>query len=93
MGNNKARQLYEAHLPENFRRPQTDQAVEVFIRDKYERKKYYDKEALDAAPLALLLSLLPSSVFSLYLHYQSICACLVLCRHLRQHQSRKRRKF
>ncbi|XP_042288734.1 stromal membrane-associated protein 1-like isoform X7 [Thunnus thynnus] len=50
MGNNKARQLYEAHLPENFRRPQTDQAVEVFIRDKYERKKYYDKEALDAAP-------------------------------------------
>ncbi|TRY98288.1 hypothetical protein DNTS_034049 [Danionella cerebrum] len=25
MGNTKARQLYEAHLPENFRRPQTDQ--------------------------------------------------------------------
>uniref|UniRef100_A0A673HWY1 Stromal membrane-associated protein 1-like n=1 Tax=Sinocyclocheilus rhinocerous TaxID=307959 RepID=A0A673HWY1_9TELE len=24
MGNTKARQLYEAHLPENFRRPQTD---------------------------------------------------------------------
>ncbi|XP_034040407.1 stromal membrane-associated protein 1-like isoform X3 [Thalassophryne amazonica] len=45
MGNTRARQLYEAHLPENFRRPQTDQAVEVFIRDKYERKKYYDKEA------------------------------------------------
>ncbi|XP_005949476.2 stromal membrane-associated protein 1 [Haplochromis burtoni] len=45
MGNTRARQLYEAHLPENFRRPQTDQAVEVFIRDKYERKKYYNKEA------------------------------------------------
>ncbi|XP_049926916.1 stromal membrane-associated protein 1 isoform X4 [Epinephelus moara] len=50
MGNTRARQLYEAHLPESFRRPQTDQAVEVFIRDKYERKKYYDKEALAAAP-------------------------------------------
>ncbi|KAM7385080.1 hypothetical protein PAMP_001178 [Pampus punctatissimus] len=50
MGNNRAKQLYEAHLPENFRRPQTDQAVEVFIRDKYERKKYFNKEALDAAP-------------------------------------------
>ncbi|KAK2823930.1 hypothetical protein Q5P01_021105 [Channa striata] len=50
MGNTRARQLYEAHLPENFRRPQTDQAVEVFIRDKYERKKYYNREALATAP-------------------------------------------
>ncbi|XP_061766952.1 stromal membrane-associated protein 1 isoform X1 [Nerophis ophidion] len=49
MGNHRAKQLYEAHLPEKFSRPQTDQAVEVFIRDKYERKKYYDKEALAAA--------------------------------------------
>ncbi|XP_059422175.1 stromal membrane-associated protein 1 isoform X5 [Carassius carassius] len=49
MGNTKARQLYEAHLPENFRRPQTDQAVEFFIRDKYERKKYYDKNAVNGA--------------------------------------------
>ncbi|XP_057704006.1 stromal membrane-associated protein 1-like isoform X2 [Corythoichthys intestinalis] len=47
MGNGRAKQIYEAHLPENFSRPQTDQAVEIFIRDKYERKKYYDKEALD----------------------------------------------
>ncbi|KAG7492864.1 hypothetical protein MATL_G00018690 [Megalops atlanticus] len=45
MGNTRARQLYEANLPDNFRRPQTDQAVEFFIRDKYERKKYYDKNA------------------------------------------------
>ncbi|XP_016526695.1 stromal membrane-associated protein 1-like isoform X3 [Poecilia formosa] len=52
MGNTRARQLYEAHLPESFRRPQTDQAVEVFIRDKYERKKYYDQEALAAASKA-----------------------------------------
>uniref|UniRef100_A0A8C4XX95 Small ArfGAP 1 n=1 Tax=Gopherus evgoodei TaxID=1825980 RepID=A0A8C4XX95_9SAUR len=46
MGNTKARILYEANLPENFRRPQTDQAVEFFIRDKYEKKKYYDKNAI-----------------------------------------------
>jgi len=43
MGNTKARQLYEANLPESFRRPQTDQAVEFLIRDKYEKKKYYSK--------------------------------------------------
>lgn len=44
MGNTKARQLYEANLPESFRRPQTDQAVEFFIRDKYEKKKYYSSK-------------------------------------------------
>ncbi|XP_072565663.1 stromal membrane-associated protein 1 [Paramormyrops kingsleyae] len=49
MGNTKARLLYEGHRPENFRRPQTDQAVEFFIRDKYERKKYYDKNALNSS--------------------------------------------
>ncbi|XP_070370715.1 stromal membrane-associated protein 1 isoform X7 [Equus asinus] len=49
MGNTKARLLYEANLPENFRRPQTDQAVEFFIRDKYEKKKYYDKNAIAIA--------------------------------------------
>ncbi|NWJ08395.1 SMAP2 protein, partial [Crypturellus undulatus] len=67
MGNGKANRLYEAYLPENFRRPQTDQhpfapggagelilllrscpprtggAVEGFIRDKYEKKKYMDR--------------------------------------------------
>ncbi|XP_053712404.1 stromal membrane-associated protein 1-like [Synchiropus splendidus] len=43
MGNTRARQLYEANLPESFRRPQTDQAVEFFIRDKYEKKKYYSR--------------------------------------------------
>ncbi|XP_072354488.1 stromal membrane-associated protein 1 isoform X5 [Scyliorhinus torazame] len=45
MGNTKARHLYEANLPEHFRRPQTDQTVEFFIRDKYEKKKYMDKNA------------------------------------------------
>uniref|UniRef100_A0A671L1K7 Stromal membrane-associated protein 1-like n=1 Tax=Sinocyclocheilus anshuiensis TaxID=1608454 RepID=A0A671L1K7_9TELE len=53
MGNTKARQLYEAHLPENFRRPQTDQAVEFFIRDKYERKKYYDKNTVNGAIVSI----------------------------------------
>ncbi|KAM8796144.1 stromal membrane-associated protein 2 [Eudromia elegans] len=43
MGNGKANRLYEAYLPENFRRPQTDQPVEGFIRDKYEKKKYMDR--------------------------------------------------
>ncbi|XP_048209851.1 stromal membrane-associated protein 1 isoform X5 [Perognathus longimembris pacificus] len=52
MGNTKARLLYEANLPENFRRPQTDQAVEFFIRDKYEKKKYYDKNAVAITNIA-----------------------------------------
>ncbi|NXK70000.1 SMAP2 protein, partial [Sylvietta virens] len=59
MGNGKANRLYEAFLPENFRRPQTDQHpfffipweknMELFqpgasfIRDKYEKKKYMDR--------------------------------------------------
>uniref|UniRef100_A0AAR2JVD3 Arf-GAP domain-containing protein n=1 Tax=Pygocentrus nattereri TaxID=42514 RepID=A0AAR2JVD3_PYGNA len=55
MGNTKARQLYEAHLPDNFRRPQTDQAVEFFIRDKYEKKKYYDKNAVNDSVLQTFL--------------------------------------
>ncbi|XP_044277532.1 stromal membrane-associated protein 1 isoform X1 [Varanus komodoensis] len=52
MGNTKARLLYEANLPENFRRPQTDQAVEFFIRDKYEKKKYYDKNAVHVTSMS-----------------------------------------
>lgn len=43
MGNTKARRLYEAFLPECFQRPETDQAAEIFIRDKYDKKKYMDK--------------------------------------------------
>ncbi|XP_058507432.1 stromal membrane-associated protein 1-like isoform X2 [Solea solea] len=52
MGNSRGKQLYEAHLPESFRRPQTDQAVEVFIRDKYERKKYFDEKGLTTPPMS-----------------------------------------
>uniref|UniRef100_H3DPX1 Small ArfGAP 1 n=1 Tax=Tetraodon nigroviridis TaxID=99883 RepID=H3DPX1_TETNG len=49
MGNTKARQLYEANLPDSFRRPQTDQAVEFFIRDKYEKKKYYSEKVTNGS--------------------------------------------
>ncbi|XP_037546170.1 stromal membrane-associated protein 1 [Nematolebias whitei] len=49
MGNTRARRLYEANLPDNFRRPQTDQAVEYLIRDKYEKKKYYNKSAINGS--------------------------------------------
>lgn len=40
MGNSKGRTVYEASLPEDFRRPQTDSAVEAFVRQKYEKKKF-----------------------------------------------------
>ncbi|KAM9384059.1 stromal membrane-associated protein 2 isoform 2-T2 [Pholidichthys leucotaenia] len=43
LGNAKAKRLYEAFLPECFQRPETDQAAEIFIRDKYDKKKYMDK--------------------------------------------------
>uniref|UniRef100_A0A8D3CX22 Arf-GAP domain-containing protein n=1 Tax=Scophthalmus maximus TaxID=52904 RepID=A0A8D3CX22_SCOMX len=43
MGNTKAKRLYEAFLPECYQRPETDQSAEIFIRDKYDRKKYMDK--------------------------------------------------
>lgn len=44
MGNSRARAVYEANLPDNFRRPQTDSSLEAFIRAKYEQKKYIAKE-------------------------------------------------
>lgn len=31
MGNTRAKHLYEAHLPENFRRPQTDQYPSLVV--------------------------------------------------------------
>ncbi|XP_055342984.1 stromal membrane-associated protein 1-like [Paramacrobiotus metropolitanus] len=45
MGNAAAAAKYEASLPENLRfsRPETDNVLEKFIRDKYERKLYLDK--------------------------------------------------
>ena len=40
MGNAKAKAVYEAELPDVFRRPQTDQALEHFIRAKYDAKRF-----------------------------------------------------
>lgn len=44
MGNSRARAVYEANLPDNHRRPQSDSALETFIRAKYEHKKYIASE-------------------------------------------------
>ncbi|CAG0881392.1 unnamed protein product [Cyprideis torosa] len=44
MGNSRARAVYEANLPDAFRRPSTDSGMESFIRAKYELKKYIAKE-------------------------------------------------
>ena len=45
MGNSKARAVYEANLPDGYRRPaQNDQAMEAFIRQKYEKRKYIAAE-------------------------------------------------
>jgi len=44
MGNNRARAVYEANLPQGFRRPQTDSALEAFIRAKYEQRKWLAKD-------------------------------------------------
>lgn len=40
MGNAKAKAIYEAELPRDYRRPQTEQQLEMFIRAKYEHKRY-----------------------------------------------------
>uniref|UniRef100_A0A8R1TSM2 Arf-GAP domain-containing protein n=1 Tax=Onchocerca volvulus TaxID=6282 RepID=A0A8R1TSM2_ONCVO len=59
MGNKMARRVYEAELPEHFRRPQTDSALESFIRAKYEQKRYILKDwsppSLDVNDLPLPL--------------------------------------
>lgn len=50
MGNSRARAIYEANLPADFRRPQTDAALETFIRAKYEHKKYIATDYVDPGP-------------------------------------------
>lgn len=44
MGNSRARAVYEANLPDSFRRPQNEGQLENFIRAKYEHKKYIARE-------------------------------------------------
>ncbi|KAK9891043.1 hypothetical protein WA026_013371 [Henosepilachna vigintioctopunctata] len=50
MGNSRARAVYEANLPDNFRRPQNDSNLETFIRAKYEQKKYIAREWVPPPP-------------------------------------------
>lgn len=50
MGNSKARAVYEANLPDGFKRPTTDPQLETFIRSKYEQKKYLAKEWVQPQP-------------------------------------------
>lgn len=50
MGNKRARGIYEANLPDDFRRPQTDIALESFIRSKYEHRKYISPDYKDPGP-------------------------------------------
>lgn len=52
MGNRRARKIYEANLPDDFRRPRTDTALESFIRAKYEHKRYIDQDYVDPGPPA-----------------------------------------
>lgn len=40
MGNAKSKAVYESELPQMFRRPQSDQTLEAFIRAKYETRRY-----------------------------------------------------
>ena len=50
MGNSKGRAVYEANLPNDYRRPTSDQAMEAFIRQKYEKKKYIAAEWTNPKP-------------------------------------------
>lgn len=48
IGNSVGKAVYEASLPDHFRRPQTDSALEAFIRGKYEHKRYMMKDYVPA---------------------------------------------
>ncbi|CAG5132170.1 unnamed protein product [Candidula unifasciata] len=50
MGNSRGRAVYEANIPDGFRRPQTDSSLEAFIRSKYEQKKYIAREWIPPQP-------------------------------------------
>lgn len=58
MGNSKARAVYEANLPDHYKRPSSsDSAMEQFIRAKYEHKKYIAKEWVPSKPRSVPVSL------------------------------------
>jgi stromal membrane-associated protein len=57
IGNSRGRAVYEANIPDNFRRPQTDSGLESLIRAKYEQKKYIASEWVPPKPKATSLRL------------------------------------
>lgn len=61
MGNSRARAVYEANLPDNFRRPQSEGNLESFIRAKYEHKKFIAREWV--APALPKVSYNDSSIY------------------------------
>jgi len=50
MGNSRGRAVYEASVPDDFKRPNSDSALEQFIRAKYEKKKYIMKDWVATKP-------------------------------------------
>jgi len=48
MGNGRAREIYEANVPENYRRPNENDTYELeqWIRAKYDRKEFMKKDGL-----------------------------------------------
>jgi len=50
MGNSRGRAVYEAGVPDHFKRPTSDSGLEQFIRAKYEKKKYIMKDWVATKP-------------------------------------------
>ena len=81
MGNSKGRAVYEARLPEDFRRPQTDQAVEAFARQKYEKKKFIKEGWTPTKPPDFPVSPNPNARGATRCHGAVLCGvqCAVSC--------------
>lgn len=90
MGNAKAKRLYEAFLPKCFQRPETDQSAEIFIRDKYDKKKYMDK-VIDIQMLRVSLPAQSSSTKAGIFRLQRPLCFSAERKELRQHTERARR--
>jgi len=50
MGNSRGRAVYEASVPDDFKRPTSDSGLEQYIRAKYEKKKYIMKDWVATKP-------------------------------------------
>ena len=63
MGNARARSLYEANVPPGFARPtagSADREVAAWIRDKYERKKYFASGTTESAMPSSVVNVAPA---------------------------------